>query len=154
MHTAFRLAIMAACTALIFGIAWWKHEVFTLDCTRAGNTAPACELNVTRSGKSVITRLESGTLTGASVKQTQVYDTDGTYTTHFFLAIQTARGEFISSSGNSDTTIRNAAAQINALIKDASQQHLRVALDNWLMCYGLAAALSLMAIVVIHQLRH
>lgn len=145
---------MAACTAVLFGLAYWKHEVFELDCTRAGNTAPACELTITRGGKSAATRLESGTLTGAHMKQTQVYDNDGTYTDHFYLVIKTARGEFVSRSGNSRDTVRDAAAQVNAFVNDAAQQRLRVALDNWLMCYGLATMLSLAAIAIIHRLRH
>lgn len=154
MHAAFRLAVMAASTALIFSIAWWKHEVFVLDCTRAGNTAPACELNIIRRGKSAITRLESGALASASLKQTQVYTNDVTYTDHFYLVVKTARGEFVSSSGSSHATVRDAVEEVNAFIKKASEQRLHVALDNWLMCYGLATMLSLMAIVIIHQLRH
>lgn len=154
MHTAFRLAVMILCTALIFGLAHWKREVFVLDCTRAGNTAPACELQVSRAGKTTVTRLESGALRGAEMKQNRVYDNDGTYTDHFYLTVKTARTEFISSSGNSAGTVNDAAAQINAFVKDASLQTLRVALDNWLMCYGLALMVSLMAITIIHTLRH
>ena len=59
-----------------------------------------------------------------------------------------------SSSGNSDTTVGEAVAQINAFVKTASQQRLRAALDNGLMCYGIAAIASVFAIGIIHHLRH
>ncbi len=154
MHTAFRIAVMAACVLLIFGLAYWMHEVFVLECARAGNTAPTCELSISKRGKTTITKLESGMLTGAEVKQNRVYDNDGSFVDHFYLAVNTSRGSIISRSGNSDTTVRAAVAQINAFVKDASRQSLRVALDNWLMAYGIAALVSLMAIVIIHRMRY
>ncbi len=154
MHALFRIAVTLGCVALIFGIAYWMHEVFVLECTRAGNTAPACELKVSKRGKTTVTRLESGTLVGAAVKRNRVYDNDGIPTDHFYLAVNTSRGAIVSSSGNSDTTVGNAVTQINTFVTTTSQQSLNVALDNWLMCYGIAALMSLFAIGIIHQLRH
>ncbi len=154
MHTAFRIAFTALCVLIIFGIAYWMHEVFVLECARAGNTAPACELSVAKRGKTTTTKLESGMLTGAEVKQNRVYDNDGSFVDHFYLAVNTSRGPIISSSGNSDTTVGTAVAQINLFVKDASRQNLRVALDNWLMCYGIAALMSLFIAAIIYQMRH
>jgi hypothetical protein len=149
-----RVAMSALCVMLIFGLAYWMHEVFVLECARTGNTAPACELSVSKRGKTALTRLESGMLAGAEVKHRRVYDNDGSFVDHFYLALNTSRGAVLSSSGNSDTTVRDAAGRVNAFVKDASLQHLRVALDNRLTVYGIATLLSLMAVYVVHLLRH
>lgn len=154
MHTAFRSAFTLLCVLIIFGIAYWMREIFVLECVRAGSTAPACELSVSKRGKTNITKLESGALAGAELKHNRVYDNDGGSTDHFYLAVLTSRGAIISSSGNSDTTVGAAVAQINAFVKNTPQQNLRVALDNGLMCYGIAAIVSMFAIGIIRQLRH
>ncbi len=154
MHTAFRIACTALCVLIIFGIAYWFHEVFVLECARTSNIAPACELSVSRRGKTTLTQLESGMLSGAEIKHNRVHDNDGSVTDHYYLAVITARGTFVSNSGNSRATVGAAAAQIDAFVKDTAQQNLRVALDNRLMCYGIAAMLSIMAAFIIHRLRY
>lgn len=154
MHTSWRVAFTALCLLIIFGAAYWFREVFVLECTRAGNTAPACELIVAKRGETRITPIESGALTGAEVKHRRVYDNDGSVTDHFYLSVITSRGPVVSSSGNSRTNVSTAAAQINTFVEDASAQNLRVALDNWLICYGIAALMSLFIAAIIHKMRH
>jgi len=154
MHTAIRMMVTLMCVLALFGAAHWLREIYVMECTRAGNTAPACELRIAKRGSTSVNVIESGALKGAATEHRRVYDNDGSFVGHFYLAVMTDRGNIVSSSGSSKSTVDAAAAQINAFVSDASKQKLDVSLDNALMCYGIAAMMSLLAAYVIHQMRH